>query len=409
MRVNSLRNSLVFYLTLATLGAGAAVAEHGDDEDGPRTIQVDCSHGKTLKNVFDKNDRGPLVVEFKGTCTEDVTIPGDDITLRGSDSTATVIGTVTVEGRSRVTLDSFTVRDTPVGSPITRIGDGVAVVSSQHIILTDLTVLNTGNIGMDLEGSTVDITDISVTHSRGIGIATALGSVVHAFGAITVTQATGIGMIVTDTAQIQLSPRSVTTSTDNQGTGLSVQLQGHIFMHGGSRLTVSRNPVGISVVDLGNFTYGGATIEVSNNLFLGVQVGEVADWTPVAGVVPNVTIVNNGGPGVSVSRTGFVRLRENTTITGNAGPGLIVDGSGVAVRGSVIQGNNGGHGDVFLSFGSRATFDGGNTFGSAVTCDGTSLIQGQFTCGAALTAAQAEALRVAAGPPAAAIEALPQP
>jgi hypothetical protein len=159
-----------------------------------------------------------------------------------------------------------------------------------------------------------------------------------------------------------------------------VQLGGHATIHGESHVVADRNGIGINVVDHGNLVYGDATIEVANNRFIGIQVGQQGDWTVFAGIIPTLTVTNNGGPGIAVIRSSFVRLRENATISGNAGPGLLVDAANVAVRGTTIQNNNGGQGDVVLTFGSGATFDGGDTFGTPPVCDGTVRSRGQFQC-----------------------------
>ena len=356
------------------LFSGAALADEGS---GPLTMRVDCAH---LHQALNMSPR-PLIVEFTGTCEEDVTIPGDDITLRGADSSATVVGTVTLIGRSRVTLEGFTVRETgPAGPPGSRIGDAVIILSGQSIRLSQIKVVNAANTGMDIEGSWVELNDCEVTDPVFLGIGAALGSVVHVSGGLTVTGSDGNGIMVADAAQMQFQARSNVVLTDNAGTGLFVQLKGHVFAHGGSRLTSMRNSFGINVVDHGNLVYGGSRITVANNTFFGIQVGQLADWTVVAGTIPNLSIVDNGGPGFLISRQAFVRLRENTTITGNAGPGIVADGAGLAVRGSTIQNNNSGNGDVILAFGTNATFDGGNTFGTPLTCDGTILVRGQFAC-----------------------------
>ena len=371
------KKSLVLSLSLFSLFLGTAYADNS-----PQTIEVDCAEGGSLPQALEKHDHAkPLIVTFTGTCTGHFAIPGDDITLRGGDSSATIVGSVTIDGRARVRLESFTVRDTgPAGPPGSRIGDGIIILTSQDIHLKQMQVLNAANAGIDIEDSWVELTDCLVDNPDFLGIGIALGSVVHVAGSLTVTNSNGNGIMVADAAQAQFQFRSNVVVSDNAGTGLFVQLKGHVFAHGGSRITSTRNGSGISVVDHGNVVYGGSRITVSNNTGFGVQVGQLADWTVVAGTTPNVSIIDNGGPGFLVSRQAFVRLRENTTITGNGGPGLVVDGAGVAVRGSTVQNNNGGRGDVILAFGSNATFDGNNTFGTPLVCDGTVLVRGQFAC-----------------------------
>lgn len=355
-------------------------------QPGPHTVQVDCAAGETLGHALSKHNR-PLIVEFTGTCTGDVLIPGDDITLRGGDASAAIVGTVTIEGHSRVTLESFTVRDVPPGSPVTRIGNGIVVASGQEVVLRDVDVINAGNIGVDLESSSVRMFDCTISRSRRHGLAVVFGSVLEVRGSLDVNQSGLVGIVVTDDGQIQMSTASQVSTTDNAGAGLSIQLQGHVTLHGGTHLTVSRNGSGISVVDDGSLIYGPVTIEVTNNRGIGVLVGQLSDWTVFGGPAPNLTISDNLGPGFLVIRNSFARLRENAIITNNGGPGLSVDESHVAVRGTTIQNNPAG--DVILTFGSRATFDGGNTVGTPIVCDATVLVRGQFVCPAPLSAAAA--------------------
>jgi hypothetical protein len=359
-------------LLLLAPATGAAFADQG-----PHTVYVDCAEGQTLRKALSKQNR-PLIVEFTGTCTGDVLIPGDDITLRGGDDSATIIGTVTIEGYSRVTLEGFTVRDVPPGSAVTRIGDGIVVASSQAVALVNIDVINAGNIGVDIEASSVRMTDCTISRSLRHGLAVVFGAVVAIRGSLDVNQSGLIGILATDHGEIQMTTGSQVSSTDNTGSGLTIQLQAHTTLHGGTRLTVSRNGSGISVVDDGSLIYGPVTLEVTNNRGIGVLVGQLSDWTVFGGPTPNLTISDNLGPGFLVIRNSFARLRENALITNNGGPGLSVDESHVAVRGVKIQNNPAGN--VILTFGSRATFDGGNTFGTPISCDGTVLARGQFTC-----------------------------
>ncbi len=55
-----------------------------------------------------------------------------------------------------------------------------------------------------------------------------------------------------------------------------------------------------------------------------------------------------------------------------------------AIANTTISGNSGT--DVVLKFGSRVSFDGGNTVGT-ISCDGTQLIRGDVSCPAVAMAA----------------------
>src|SRR6185369_9220706 len=249
MRPQARKKIVPYTLALALLSAGAAVAD-----DGGHKGHVDCGKGQSLNQALASydNDNKALVVEFTGTCTGNVTIPGSDITLRGADASATIIGTVNIQGQSRVTLESFTVRDTPPGDTDTRIGDGILIINSQNVNLNKLNLTNVSNITIDIEGSTAFLTDVTVTHPSFIGLTIALGSVVETHGTVTVTQGVNNGIVVNDAGQLQIANGSKLVTTDNQGTGLFVEEKGHVTIHGESEVVADRNGIGINVVDHGS-------------------------------------------------------------------------------------------------------------------------------------------------------------
>lgn len=377
MRQGVVLKAVLWSLALVLVSGSIAFAKDGDD--GGRTVRVDCRHGsRALSHALGPNEKAS-VVEFTGTCTGEFDVLRDGVTLRGADPSATIVGgPVLVQGHSRVTLQGFTVRDAPPGDIDGDDGKCIRVDDSIHALLLDLTTINCGNFGIDINSSTGEMEDILVTGSGNVGMALNRDAAFELSGTVKVTQGLGLGVVVSANASLEVQEEATLESTDNQGTGLFIELKGHVTLH--NRIVANRNAIGINVVDQGGIVYGQSSIEVSGNRLIGVQVGQLADWTLIGGVVPEVKIINNLGPGLSVLRNAFVRLRENTTITGNAGPGIIVDGAGVAIRGTTITGNNGGHGDVILNFGSQGTFDGGNTFGTPAVCDTTSRSRGQVVC-----------------------------
>jgi hypothetical protein len=380
--MRGIAKTVICSLALCLTATGLAAAEE-DGGDGTRTVRVDCSKGGSLNDALASKAR-VLVVEFTGTCAGAVTINRGDVTLRGADASATItVGPIRSQGYSRVTLDSFTLRDTPLGPPDpnvdSEIGVGIRIINTHELTLSHLTLLNIGNAGIEANACNGTLSDISIADSANVGISLAVSSAMLLRGTVQVTRSS-IGVVVAETAELIVDKDANLIITDNRSTGVLVELKGHIAFRSNTKLVSDRNLIGIQVVDHGAFDYDHTQIEVANNRAIGVQVGQLSDWTVISGVLPDVKIMNNGGPGVFVLRDAFVRLRENTTITGNAGPGLVVDGSNVVVRNTTVTGNNGGQGDVVLTFGSGATFDGGNTFGTPLNCDGTVRARGQFQC-----------------------------
>jgi hypothetical protein len=374
MRQRFLGKFVVSSLAVAVISVGGAYAEN----EGGHTLRVNCARGQSLNQALASSGT-PLVVEFTGTCTGEVDIKRSDVTLRGGDASATVVaGPVLIEGQARVTLSGFTVRDAPAADIESDAGKCIRIENDQDMLLTGLKLSNCGNFGIDINASTGELSDSTVTHSGNVGVALNRNASFELTGTLTVTQGLGQGVVVSANAALEVQEEASMVTTDNQANGVLIELGGHITLH--SEIIADRNGIGINVVDRGGMIYGDSHIEVANNRTIGIQIGQLADWTIVGGVVPNVQVFNNAGPGISVLRNAFVRLRENTTITGNAGPGLLVDGSGVAVRGTTITNNNGGHGDVVLNFGAQGTFDGGDVVGTPVSCDGTSRSRGQLVC-----------------------------
>jgi hypothetical protein len=98
-------------------------------------------------------------------------------------------------------------------------------------------------------------------------------------------------------------------------------------------------------------------------------VGGVGLWSEVLDVVA-----------LEASGNGYAGVLAEFGSDVNIDFGQIVDGmSSVRLDESSICLSNSNIGEVYLDFGSRASFDGGNTIG-AVYCDGTELIRGDAWC-----------------------------
>ena len=69
--------SLGMLLTIGLLTARA--------DDKIKTVEVDCTKGKTLAHALEKaNEDKPVVVVVRGICNENVVIDRDDVTLQGT-------------------------------------------------------------------------------------------------------------------------------------------------------------------------------------------------------------------------------------------------------------------------------------------------------------------------------------
>ena len=147
------------YLT-AAIGAASIIlsgAAFAVPPPGPKS--VDCDGGDTIQEEVDEAD-GPTIIFVSGTCTENVTITKDDITIQGDNIIDDqVVGGFTITGAQRVTIKSLTIRDGTTSYPV-----GVFASRGAAVVLDDIFVSGQGGAGIflsrnayaDIFGSTVE-------------------------------------------------------------------------------------------------------------------------------------------------------------------------------------------------------------------------------------------------------------
>lgn len=195
MSTNFLRNSAVLLLgSLLFLSPALALADD-DDNDGTRTRFVDCADPRAnLQRVVDSltdrpGDR-PATIVIRGSCTEDVTIRRDNLTLAGDGGT--VHGTITILGARRVVIRgltitgsgagvvgtdnaAFTVEDSVLDRNDT---DGIAVKDGAHATITRNTITNNGQAALPdtgrgivvVRGASAEIRNNTIEDNRSDGI-----------------------------------------------------------------------------------------------------------------------------------------------------------------------------------------------------------------------------------------------
>ena len=359
---------------------------------GIKTIRVDCNRGDSINQALaDRADE--LIIEISGTCQEDVVIARDDVTLLGLGSDPTVVAlannAIWIDRASRVTLENLTVTGS-INPDIT--GAGIFVFQSSGVVISN--VQAEGNReGMRTYASTLRIVDSEFCgNSRG-GLYIANGSSVIADGEeIAASQNGYFGLLLSESAlRSPWPPGPRVLANDNGSDGVIIQAGATLLM--GGRLEAKRNGWnGVRMV-AGKLDsqYG---LDVSDNEF-GVQTGGPNAEVAVAGgenasvsgntvglyageggyIFFNGILTGNTGAAVTAEGTGRVAL-SSTDCQGN-GSGLNVHGGTAWIQESTIANNT--NGDVDLSFGSRVTFDVGNTVG-VVSCDDTVLVEGDVTC-----------------------------
>src|SRR5262245_58716727 len=204
-----------------------------------QTINVNCGAGQTLGGALAQiADRdGPNLINVSGTCTAGTNI----------------------NGFNRLTIQGPATFDFPGGQSL-------AFFGSRTINLNRLTLIH-GN-GLNLQDSSLTLTDVAVQNAVGTGISVAGGSSLLLNGdasAISITNSAGDGIAVRSASTLDLSG-TVTIS----GSG-----SGGIFMRGG---TTRMSPGDTGLIDIANNAGGGISGDDSSilNIFGSPAPGTVS-------------------------------------------------------------------------------------------------------------------------------------
>jgi hypothetical protein len=363
---------------------------------------VDCgreSLAAAVNNVKDK-EKG-LTIQFTGVCHGPVVVKTDGLTLKGV-GTAVIDGAgrdaLTVAGASRVTLDSFEVRNglngivAIDGAHVAMRGVnahdnavfGVTLQTTSSAVLSGVTANHNGVFGLDLQtGSAATVTgDLTASNNQvfginvnGSSITFAQAHVVANGNALGIQIATGANAFINDSA-------TDITANDNFSVGLTIVSGAHMVSFGGT-INASGNPVaGVSVNSKAGLDLDAAsTLNVTNNgdglMLQDASVMTVFN-TPQFSGVPGFSTVNashNTRTGVRVLTGSTLTLVNQAKMvsTQNGTVGVQVDDAvSVTLVNSTMTGNAAK--DIQLTFGTRADLQ-MLTFGS-YSCDGTVLVRG---------------------------------
>jgi len=129
---------------------------------------VDCNEGQSIQDAVEKGQgsASQLYIDVSGSCKEVVTIKRDDVTIDGGE-TATVVGTILVDGGRRISI-----RDITITGP----GPGVGAASSS---LELRSVVITGNSGVGViavESAHVGIFKSTISNNDQGGVLAREGS-----------------------------------------------------------------------------------------------------------------------------------------------------------------------------------------------------------------------------------------
>ena len=306
------------------------------------TIKVNCNKGESVQSALD-NLTGPATIVVKGTCTENVVIKKDDVTIQGG----TFVGpdptqnTIQVQGARRVLITEATVE-----------GAGGGVLSDQGGSLTVKSSSIQGNAKAGIVarfGSSVVVNFCKIQNNTYEGaVATDNSALLLTNSIITNNGRAGIVVSRTSSARIGQNFRGdegPNTIQNNGRHGISVyqasqalivnntiqyNIGNGVFIEGASATlpnnTIKFNSKGIEVASAGN-----ARIGINDNGSAGV--GNIIESNQLEGIS-----IGNGGAAYMLNN----QIRGNGLPTVRAGVG-IYRATGRLVGGNTIE-SNGTHG-----------------------------------------------------------------
>ena len=336
-----------------------------------RTVRVDCDKGQTIAAALEQN-APDLVIEFSGTCGEDVLIARDGVTLRGV-GRAVVAGAastppaaaVTVQGASNVVLAAFMANDVDNRALEIRNGANVTVDG----------VTGTDSVsGIILRrGSSAFVRDSSFNGNANHGIEVWESSTLILEGAVEASQNGRVGLLVSGNSHASVTFFGVQLKVNQNDWGVFLQLgaEGHFASASPMSLTISGNTIaGLSVI-LDSVWAGHAAVS-------GSEVGIALSSGSASGSAGQMSV---SGCSVGVSMANDSVLTGSITASGNQ-TGISAEDSSLALTNSSLTGN--AVEDVRIRFGTRLSASA--TRAGTVSCDGTVLVRGTITCPATASA-----------------------
>ncbi len=291
--MNSSRGLLlsVVSVSIALFGVPAGANNTG----GPvHTSRVDCGKGESINQALERADeRKAHVVIIRGSCSENVVIERDDVTLQGEPGAAIVAANA---GRPAITLNG-----------------------ARRIGIAGLTVSG-GSDGVNaVRGATLDVSACTLQGNSRFGLVVSYNGTATVDGCI-IRNNGNHGALAVNGAQLVVTNSTVES---NAGSGL--------FGTRNSHIRVGQDAGGSSTV---------GPVIVRNNAQHGVGVSESG-----AGIVIGGLIENNGANGVFVGSSssasigiGTLNVAAPVTIRGSGVNGVNIDqGSRGLVQGCVIE------------------------------------------------------------------------
>lgn len=328
----------------------------------PRVVSVDCDRRGSI-NAALESATTPIVIEFRGTCNENVVLAADDVTLRGIlGAGAAIVGTggtaLEVIGSDRVKLESFRVTNPE--------GIGIYLRDGTHAVLEQIDASGNAGSGLIVEGSNARLWNTSFNDNRVDGISAWNQSMVTLLGTIDASR-NGRAGILLSTAALTNEYRWFNAATihDNRW-GIALQYGAHANIQTAMvtlELTGNRDE-GITLYDASSFV-GPAAVSGST---VGVWVRHsVFESFSLRVTGADIGIFGDLGAALTIGRS---------DVTGNDS-GIILEAAKLQMSDGSLTGNPSG--DLTINFGSHASLH--RITPGVVTCDGSVNILRGVTCG----------------------------
>lgn len=353
---------LVCMALLVVLTATATPPVAAQSDDAPPfaqdlTVTVDCDAGETLTEALDERAEN-LTIEFTGSCSENLVIERDRVTIRGLDASASLTGSpvpepaIFVNGGQGVRLESFEIVDSLFG---------VAAEASAGVELDDMTIQGSSSAGLALAGgSTARVVDSTFNDNGTFGISVFANSTLELEGTVEANDNI-VGIIGSTGSGIEGLGTVISDRTLVAGLWLQI---------GASALVTdlqAADGINFGLVLAGGGSSFAGSFDLEDNFF-GLVVGaqDVVDGSGrIVGAILGVLAEEDAHLNLGSSNSPVV-------ISGLAG-GIVGIGAAVDLSNTDVQGL------VDLTFGSTLTTD-GNTMIGVLQCDGTVLTRGPISC-----------------------------
>ena len=328
--------------TVALSGVAAAANHNAIDE----CTTIEESGTYELSGDIDAEDFDCIEVS-----ASDVTIQGNDNTVKYDGSSSGGQGVFVTPGRSNVTVTDLTATNWSTG---VRVGPFEGPDSVEDVTLRNVNASYNGNFGIFIEQSAdvtvtgatasgnghgvwatesedLGIIDSELTGNTDGGVEIAESSSV-ALEETTVTDNGGTGVRLRDASEVTVTD---VTATENDGSGINVFDVSNLGITNSELTDNSEN--GVSVSDSSGLTVSGSTLAAND--VAGLLVVGSTDVTVTGTVLRD----NLAGAGVSGSQTVQV---ESVEVTDNGAFGLgFGDSSDVTVTDAIVTGTSGAEGE----------------------------------------------------------------